>query len=133
MQKQALLNKIGYDMGVIDEVYVSKTVADFTRKNNFTLVIAYHSQGEVIYWNYQNMATEEARRIANIFSTLSGYELGETTGITSFAGYKDWFIEKYRRPGYTIEVGLGVNPLPISQFDKIYEDNIELLLEAALV
>ena len=111
----------------------SKAVADFTRANNFRLVIAYHSQGEVIYWNYQNMATEEARRIANIFSTLSGYELGETTGITSFAGYKDWFIEKYRRPGYTIEVGLGVNPLPISQFDKIYKDNIEVLLEAAFV
>jgi len=111
----------------------SKAVADFTRENDFRLVIAYHSQGEVIYWNYQNLATEEAERIGNIFSQLSGYELAETTGITSFAGYKDWFIEKYGRPGYTIEVGLGVNPLPISQFNKIYKDNIKVLLEGALV
>jgi g-D-glutamyl-meso-diaminopimelate peptidase len=111
----------------------SKAVADFTRKNNFRMVIAYHSQGEVIYWNYQNLASLEARKIGEIFSRLSGYELAETYGITSFAGYKDWFIDKYRRPGYTIEVGLGVNPLPISQFNKIYKDNIKVLLEGALV
>lgn len=111
----------------------SKAVADFTRKHNFRLVIAYHSQGEVIYWNYQNLASSETRRIGEIFSRLSGYELAETYGITSFAGYKDWFIEKYRRPGYTIEVGLGVNPLPISQFNQIYKDNIKVLLEGALV
>lgn len=111
----------------------SKAVADFTRKNNFRLVIAYHTQGDVIYWNYQNLASAEARRIAEIFSRLSGYELGETTGITSYAGYKDWFIEKYRRTGYTIEVGLGENPLPISQFNQIYKDNIKVLLEGALV
>jgi len=111
----------------------SKAVADFTRKNNFRLIIAYHTQGEVIYWNYQNLASAQARRIAEIFSRLSGYELGETTGITSYSGYKDWFIEKYRRPGYTIEVGLGENPLPISQFNQIYKDNIKVLLEGALV
>lgn len=111
----------------------SKAVADFTRKNNFRLVIAYHSQGEVIYWNFENLASSDARRIAEIFSRLSGYELGETYGITSYAGYKDWFIEKFRKAGYTIEVGLGENPLPISQFNKIYKDNIKVLLEGALV
>lgn len=111
----------------------SKAVADFTRKNNFRLVIAYHSQGEVIYWNYQNLASAEAKRIGEIFSRLSGYQLAETYGITSYAGYKDWFIDKYRRPGYTFEVGFGENPLPISQFNGIYKDNIKVLLEGALV
>lgn len=111
----------------------SKAVADFTRINNFRLVIAYHAQGELIYWNYQNLASTEAKGIAIIFSQLSGYKLGETTGITSYAGYKDWFIGKFRRPGYTIEVGLGENPLPISQFNKIYSDNIKVLLEGAII
>ena len=111
----------------------SKAVADFTRKNNFRLVIAYHSQGEVIYWEFQKLASPEARKIGDRFSKLSGYELGETYGITSFAGYKDWFIDKFRKPGYTIEVGLGVNPLSISQFNVIYKDNIKVLLEGALV
>ena len=31
-----------------------------------------------------------------------------------FAGYKDWFIQYYDRPGYTIEVGLGQSPLPLT-------------------
>ncbi|NLY42582.1 MAG: LysM peptidoglycan-binding domain-containing protein [Clostridiaceae bacterium] len=111
----------------------SKAVADFTRNHNFRLVLAYHSQGEVIYWNFMNMAPEEALTIGQQLSRVSGYALDETYGIASYAGYKDWFIKEYRRPGYTIEVGRGKNPLPITQFDKIYEDNIELLLLAASV
>jgi g-D-glutamyl-meso-diaminopimelate peptidase len=111
----------------------SKAVADFTRRHNFRLVLAYHSQGEIIYWTYSNIVPPGAPRIAELFSNVSGYELSQTTGIASYAGYKDWFIEKYRRPGFTIEVGSGINPLPISQFNKIYNDNIELLLLAAIV
>ena len=111
----------------------SKTVANFTRNHNFRLVIAYHSQGEVIYWTYLNIIPPDSRKIARIFSKASGYALAEPSGIVSYAGYKDWFIEKYIRPGFTIEVGKGKNPLPIGQFDKIYNDNIEVLLLGALV
>lgn len=110
----------------------SKAVADLTRNHNFRLVLAYHSQGEVIYWTYQDKTPPEARRIGELFSRLSGYSLEEATGITSYAGYKDWFIDKYRRPGFTIEVGLGKNPLPITQFAKIYQDNEEILLTAPI-
>jgi g-D-glutamyl-meso-diaminopimelate peptidase len=49
---------------------------------------------------------------------------------SGYAGYKDWFIQTYNRPGYTIEVGRGVNPLPISQFDRIYNDNVGLMATA---
>lgn len=111
----------------------SRAVADFTRNHNFRLVLAYHSQGQVIYWDFMNLAPEEAREIGEQFSRVSGYTLDEPVGIASYAGYKDWFIQEYRRPGYTIEVGLGENPLPISQFDKIYNDNIELLLLASVI
>ncbi len=111
----------------------SKAVADFTRSHDFRLVLAYHTQGEVIYWNFMNMAPPEARTIGEAFSRDSGYTLDQTTGIASFAGYKDWFIQDYRRPGYTIEAGRGQNPLPISQFDQIYNDNIRLLLHASVI
>ncbi|WP_242939213.1 M14 family metallopeptidase [Tepidibacter thalassicus] len=111
----------------------TKTVVNFTNNIDPRLVLAYHSQGEVIYWNYMNLAPPETRKIGELFSKVSGYILDEPTGITSYSGYKDWFIEKYKRPGYTIEVGKGVNPLPISQFDKIYNDNEELLILASIV
>jgi g-D-glutamyl-meso-diaminopimelate peptidase len=111
----------------------SKAVADFTRNRDFRLVMAYHSQGEVIYWNFMDMAPPEGKTIGEALSAISGYTLDQTTGIASYAGYKDWFIQDYRRPGYTIEVGMGKNPLPISQFDMIYRDNLGMLLYAATV
>jgi g-D-glutamyl-meso-diaminopimelate peptidase len=111
----------------------SRTVADFTRAHNFRLVLAYHSQGQVIYWNFMGMAPPEAIVIGQQLSEASGYVLDQTTGIASYAGYKDWFIQEYRRPGYTVEVGLGRNPLPVSQFDQIYNDNLELLLLASVI
>jgi g-D-glutamyl-meso-diaminopimelate peptidase len=109
----------------------TRAVSDFTRNHDFRLVLAYHSQGEVIYWNYQDMASSEAKYYAEMLSDISGYELDETVGMASFSGYKDWFIEKFNRPGFTVEVGCGENPLPITQFNKIYHDNEKLLLTAA--
>ncbi|MTI49604.1 MAG: LysM peptidoglycan-binding domain-containing protein [Firmicutes bacterium] len=111
----------------------SRAIADFTRSHNFRLVIAYHSQGQVIFWNFEDLAPPVARRIGDLFAQVSGYELAETYGTASYSGYKDWFIQDYRRPGYTIEVGIGENPLPISQFDMIYNNNEEILLLAPLV
>ncbi|MDD2418008.1 MAG: M14 family metallopeptidase [Oscillospiraceae bacterium] len=110
-----------------------RAMVGFTRIHNFRLVLAYHSQGEVIFWNFQNLAPPDALRIGNMLSSVSGYRLEEASGIASYAGYKDWFIKEYRRPGYTIEVGLGVNPLPISQFDRIFADNLPILLLSSVV
>lgn len=110
-----------------------QAVVRFTRSHNFRLVLAYHSQGEVIYWQYDGLTPPESRAIGEVFSRVSGYALSETTGIASYAGYKDWFIQDFRKPGYTIEVGRGRNPLPISQFDRIYNDNEELLILAAVI
>lgn len=38
------------------------------------------------------------------------------------------YIKNYNQFEYTIESGIGENPLPLSQFDKIYNDNIGILL-----
>lgn len=109
----------------------TRAVVRFTQNHNFRLVLAYHSQGRVIYWNFMNMAPPEARAIGESLSRISGYALEEAAGVASYAGYKDWFTQEYRRPGYTVEVGEGVNPLPISQFEAIYRENLGMLLYAA--
>ncbi len=111
----------------------SSAMVNFTRQHNFRLVLAYHSQGRVIYWNYLNLAPEESLRIANLYSRASGYAVANVPYEAAYAGYKDWFIKEYRRPGYTIEVGLGRNPLPISQFNTIYNSNEEILLLSPLL
>lgn len=106
----------------------SRAVYDFTRKHNFRLTLSYHSQGEIIYWKYLNFEPENSRRIAEYFGEVSGYSVEETPYASGFAGYKDWFIEAYDRPGYTIEIGIGMSPLPLSQFTEIYNDNIGILV-----
>ena len=109
----------------------SRALAGYTRFIDPELVLAYHSQGEVIYWQF-GQEVPGARELGERFAQVSGYELADTPYESSFAGYKDWFIQEFRRPGYTIEVGTGDNPLPLSQFDKIYRDNLGILITAAL-
>lgn len=111
----------------------TQAMAEFTRNHNFKLVIAYHTQGEVIFWLYQGMMPPGAREYGEIFARSTGYQLADVPYEAAYAGYKDWFIEEFYRPGYTFEVGLGVNPLPISQFDRIYNDNEEVMLLAPII
>lgn len=101
--------------------------------HNFRLIITYHTQGKEIYWQFQNYAPAEAEDIGNIFASVSDYTLANVPYESGFAGLKDWFIQDYRRPGYTIEAGIGTNPLPISQFDEIYNDNIGILVFGTIV
>lgn len=108
-------------------------IYNFTLQHDFSLILAYHSQGEVIYWQFQNYNPPRATFIGLQFSLVSGYSLEDTPYNSSFAGYKDWFIQTFNKPGYTIEVGLGENPLPISQFDEIYHDNLGILVLVAIL
>lgn len=106
----------------------SIAVYRFTTQHEFRLILAYHTQGEVIYWKYLDYNPRQAARIARYFGAVSGYEVAVTPVASGYAGYKDWFIQTYNRPGYTIEAGRGENPLPVTQFPKIYEDNKRILL-----
>lgn len=111
----------------------SQAMANFTRQHNFRMILAYHTQGEVIFWGYRDLEPPEAesQRIVRRFEQLSGYQ--PIRSVDSDAGYRDWYILEWRRPGFTVEVGRGVNPLPISQFARIYEDNIGILIEALIL
>ena len=109
----------------------AQALADYTQRIDPELVIAWHSQGEVIYWQYGGIEVPGAREIAERFANLSGYRLEDTPYNSSFAGYKDWFIQTYRRPGFTNEVGSGENPLPLSQFAEIYTASLPILVAGA--
>ena len=109
----------------------TNALAGYTEELDPALVLAFHSQGKEIYWTFQDYEVPGARELGEKFAQASGYRLTEPAFNSSFAGYKDWFIQNFRRPGYTIEVGQGVNPLPISQFDEIYRDNLGILVIAA--
>lgn len=105
----------------------SRALYDFTLAFSPALTLAYHSQGEVIYWKYLDYAPPESAEIVRRFAAVSGYTAEDTPYAAGFAGYKDFFLQDFRRPGFTVEVGRGVNPLPLSQFEEIWRDNLGIL------
>ncbi len=109
----------------------SQAMEGYTQFLEPELVLAYHAQGKEIYWKFLDYEVPGARELGEQMAQASGYALADTPYASSFAGYKDWFIQRYRRPGYTIEVGQGQNPLPLSQFDEIYRDNLPIMRIAA--
>ena len=105
----------------------TQAVVGFTKKVSPDIVIAYHSQGEEIFYKYQGKCADNAYELAEKMADVSGYKLVLADGLTDCTGYKDWVIEKFNIPAYTIEVGKGENPLPLSQFEKIFDDNKKII------
>ena len=110
----------------------SLALISYTRAVCPDTVVALHSQGQVIYWTYGALEPIGSRELGERLAAVSGYGLEETPYESGHAGYKDWFIKEFFRPGYTVELGMGENPLPERQFCKIYEEAAPLLLQAAL-
>lgn len=110
----------------------SRALAGYTEYINPDLVLAYHAQGKEIYWQFDDIEVPGAEELGRRLAQVSGYTLTAPAEVSGNAGYKDWFIKIFRKPGYTIEVGSGVNPLPLQQFDEIYRDNLGILVTAAL-
>ena len=101
-------------------------MADLTKKRNFSRVLAFHTQGKEIYWGFENLEPPYSEVMVKEFSRVSGYKAVQT--LASYAGYKDWFIQDWKRPGFTIELGEGVNPLPLTQFPDIYQEALGIFL-----
>lgn len=94
---------------------------------------AFHAQGEEIYYRYGNNTPEISYYMAELLAHLSGYRAADPTGLASHAGFKDWFLEAFGRPAFTIEVGRGENPLPLEDLDGIWEGLKEALATMTLL
>ena len=101
-------------------------MADLTKQSNFQRVNAFHTQGEEIYWGFEGLEPPISEVIVNEYARVSGYVA--VRNVDSYAGYKDWFIQDFRMPGFTVELGRGVNPLPIEQFQSIYQRSLGIML-----
>ncbi len=91
------------------------------------LAIALHTQGEEIYWRFNDIVPPDGLRIGERMAEVSGYTLADPPG-NSYGGYKDWFIQNYNLPGYTVELGEGVNPLPLTEFESVYRAAESIML-----
>lgn len=105
----------------------TQVIATFCRNNNIRHALAFHSQGEEIYWNFGENTPSKSKLMADIMARSSGYVATQPEGIAVGGGFKDWFISELKKPAFTIEVGKGENPLPISHLNSIYETLEEMI------
>ena len=111
----------------------TKAIVALCRKNKFRHAIAFHSQGEEIFWRFGDDISEKSELIAKVFSISSGYKMSDPTGLAVGGGFKDWFICEFKKPGFTIEIGKGKNPLPLCQLDPIYLKLEEMLVISTII
>ena len=96
-------------------------------------VYAFHSQGEEIFYKYGDRVPAGAESIAQMLSKASGYSLQTQGGLASHGGFKDWFIKEFNYPAFTIEIGRGKNPLPISELSPIFARLYEMMLLSLVI
>jgi g-D-glutamyl-meso-diaminopimelate peptidase len=96
-----------------------QAMVGLVKNRAYDMVIAYHTQGEEIFWDYHEIEVPHSLKYARFFSEASGYILSQPEETAASGGFKDWFIETFKKPGYTIECGKGKNPLPPAQLGEI--------------
>ncbi|MBC8586303.1 M14 family metallopeptidase [Youxingia wuxianensis] len=111
----------------------SKALVNFCLAFHIRQAYAFHSQGEEIYYRYGSGTPARSQLMAQVMASASGYKLCQPEAIASHGGFKDWFIDKLHRPGFTIEIGRGVNPLPIEELEPIYARLLEMMLICVLL
>lgn len=110
----------------------TKAITRLCRNIDISLLVTFHSQGEEIYYEYGNNTPEKSLYIAKMLSAVTDYTLVKNEGLASSGGLKDWFIEEFRKPAFTIEAGKGKNPLPLTDFNKIYR-RLEVMMVTGLL
>ena len=110
----------------------TKAITRICRNIPVDLLMSFHSQGEEIYYEYGKNTPVKSYTIAQALAGVSKYTLVKNEGHAASGGLKDWFIEEFMKPAFTIEIGKGVNPLPVSQLDDIY-NRLESLMVMGLV
>ena len=98
----------------------TSALCNFVRFQGPEMVITLHSQGEEIYYTSGERCAPNSLSVGQIISRMTGYKLSKPEGTAAYGGFTDWFIQEFDKPSFTIECGKGENPLPFSDFDKIY-------------
>lgn len=106
----------------------TRAVTEFVRKEKPDMLIAFHSQGREIYYDFNGKEGARSREIAEKMAAVSGYSACVPEGTATFGGCKDWFIDEFGKEGFTVEMGYGKNPLSIDMLDSVYDECAKIIL-----
>ena len=71
------------------------------------ILLAYHTQGRVIYPGGRDLDPPGAEALAEQFSEASGYAVEDVPPESSNAGFKDWFLRRFHRPALPLRQASG--------------------------
>ena len=99
----------------------------------FKYLFTFHTQGEEIYSGYNGYEPKNSLRVARALARYSGYTHTQPEHIASYGGLKDWYVNEFFRPAFTIECGRGKNPLPMTELSGIYITLRKMLFHSLIV
>ncbi len=112
----------------------SKALKEFTERINPNYTLSYHTKGEEIYWHFSQpeKASLRDRALAEIIARSTGYSIVSLSG--SVGGYKDWCIQEFGIPSFTIEAGADAfkHPLKEESFENILTKNENVLYDLSM-
>jgi len=91
--------------------------------------IAVHSRGEIIYFDCGQNDAAPSLTLAQLVGGINGYSVSYNE--KSVAAFDDWCIIRKNIPSVTVETGISSCPLPIGEFQKIWNDNKDLWVAVA--
>ena len=106
----------------------TRAIVNLLQKTEPELFIAFHSQGKEIYYDFNGMENQFSKATAEAVAKGCGYTAATPTGTASFGGAKDWYIKEYHKQAFTVELGLGQNPLPHSQLNDMKRDTFKICM-----
>ena len=100
----------------------SQALANLMNSREWAATVSYHSMGNIIYWDYEgNRVQQESNELATLIGNSTGYRL---SGTVSHGGFKDWAqIKDNPVPSVTIETGGVTCPMPLSEYEDVWERN----------
>ncbi len=97
----------------------TKSLVELLHRNDYNMVVAYHSKGEEIYYGYKEDKRyhNQSQRVAD----LLGYQLKMSDN--SAGGLKDYVVQQMNKYAITIEVGEDRfnHPYPLSELDNLLQ------------
>lgn len=111
----------------------TRAVVSFAKETDAARLYSFHSQGGQIFYSYGKHTPAQSHLMARLLAEASGYAVSAPEPIAAHGGLKDWYIEAFRRPGFTIEIGKGQNPLPIEEFEPIYARLFDMLAVSLII
>ncbi|MDR3021630.1 MAG: hypothetical protein LBU60_03015 [Clostridiales bacterium] len=130
-QKAGLANYIGKYPHDQPE---TESIVQFTKKLSPVSTMSYHSRGRELYWDffapYFDMRRD--KEIALVLASYLQYKVVSSQN-SSAGGYKDWCIQQFKIPSFTVEFMPEFYSYPIPQEAVLQEFNLSKNLPLILI